>query len=502
MVISGNAGTVTTAGSLTATIGGAVDFTCTYTLDSDESVYPGSISWQVKTGSAYNQSINPPGSGGSNAFTAFATDYKNRTKLFNITADGANSFVVVMRINEVLCSDEQHYRCSVLFVNSGSGPVTKTKETTLTARTPAEQPYEIPVPVPDNIEENMEVTFSCTANVGKPPGQIRWWRYRKGITAHQESGVFTNTPQIQEGECVYNVTSTVTYTMTKDDDQSVWRCFVDNELLTMPDRDKPNQESKRVNVFFKVNVPRIRKVPDTGANSEYFVGSSVTLICEAEGNPAPGIHTNTAVNRYLWTFKASPNNNASGLSSNNGTLTLTNLLETDTGTYTCTAFNGFNGKFFNASKDFSLQISTCFQVSQSKLEMIVGGMIGGVVLAALVAHFIFNRKYQILCVERKPNQSAQYEELKQITRDQENGYDVIRPPNRNGSHGGTYEELQHRKEEHRYEELSDPKNILNNGRQQNKVDHGQQTFGPPTTQSYGQSQQYGQGYRSHVGYSR
>ncbi|XP_062604628.1 uncharacterized protein LOC134266396 [Saccostrea cucullata] len=251
------AGIVSTAGSLTATVGGSVDFTCTYTLDTGDTVPGGSISWQVKTGSGPEDFTNiaffsPPGSSGSNSFTQFATDYKNRSELFNVTANGANTYVVVMRVNEVVCTDEKHYRCSVLFISTTLGPITKTKETSLTARAPAEQPYAIPVPDPDNIEENMEVTLSCTANVGKPPGQIRWWRYRNGITAPQEmTGVSTSTPPVQNGVCVYNVTSTVTYRMTKDDDQSVWRCFVDNKLLTMPDRDKPNQESKRVNVFCK-----------------------------------------------------------------------------------------------------------------------------------------------------------------------------------------------------------------------------------------------------------
>ncbi|XP_061165700.1 uncharacterized protein LOC133174617 [Saccostrea echinata] len=247
------AGTVSTAGSLTAIIGGSVDFTCIYTLDSGDIVYPGTISWQVKTVPGQEDFTNiayfsPPGTTVPNSFTDFATDYKNRSELFNVTADGDNSYVVVMRVNEVVCSDENHYRCSVLFVNTALGLAPKTKETSLTARAPAERPYEIPILTPENIEENTEVTFFWKANVGKPPGQIRWWRHRKGIITPKEmSGVSTNTPQVQEGVCVYNVTSTVTYTMTKDDDQSVWRCFVDNELLTIPDREKPNQESEMVN---------------------------------------------------------------------------------------------------------------------------------------------------------------------------------------------------------------------------------------------------------------
>ncbi|XP_062618485.1 uncharacterized protein LOC134280062 [Saccostrea cucullata] len=95
---------------------------------------------------------------------------------------------------------------------------------------------------------------------------------------------------------------------------------------------------------------------------------------------------------------------------------------------------------------------------------------------------------------------AQNEELAQISRDQENGYDVIRPPNDNGSYGATYEELKHRKEEHGYEKLSDPTIIFNNekqqnnltgdGKQQNKTGLRKQSFGPPTTQSNRQSQHF------------
>jgi hypothetical protein len=98
----------------------------------------------------------------------------------------------------------------------------------------------------------MKVKFTCSANVGKPPGKIKWWRYRFGITAPQRMGESTNSPQVQPKVCVYNVTSSIEHTMTSDDDQSVWRCSVDNELLTTsPDQNKPNEESMRVNVYCK-----------------------------------------------------------------------------------------------------------------------------------------------------------------------------------------------------------------------------------------------------------
>lgn len=79
----------------------------------------------------------------------------------------------------------------------------------------------------------------------------------------------------------------------------------------------------------------------------YSVGSSVTLTCVAQGNPSPS--TNNNINKYVWTFKAISGHNMTELPSSNGVLSLNNLQETDTGTYTCTAFNGFNGKTFNSS---------------------------------------------------------------------------------------------------------------------------------------------------------
>ncbi|XP_048777666.2 uncharacterized protein LOC125681554 [Ostrea edulis] len=354
---------VLTGTSLRATVGDSLDFSCTYTLEGDEVVYPGRVSWEIKKDSAATgfesiATFAPPNSGGSNAFTSTESGlkFKDRSELPDVTSDDNTTFNVVMRVRNVDCADEDSYRCNVNYVSSTQGPSVVTAETSLTVQAPAEKPYAVPVPVPDNIEEGMNVKFTCTANVGKPPGKIRWWRYRSGIIAPQPMGDSSENPQVQPKVCVYNVTSSIEHNMSSDDDQSVWRCSVDNELLTtQPDQNKPNQESQRVNVYYKVRVPTIWL--RNAGNKQYPVGSDVTLICEADGNPRPRTYRGDRnINKYVWTFRADPSDNATKLASNNGDLQLTNLQESQTGIYTCTAFNGFNGKSFNASRDTSLQI--------------------------------------------------------------------------------------------------------------------------------------------------
>ncbi|XP_048773181.1 cell adhesion molecule 3-like isoform X2 [Ostrea edulis] len=391
----GSAGTVVTGASLSATVGDSLDFNCTYTLQGDDVVYPGLISWEIKKDSATTgfesiATFTPPYSVGSNTFTSTESGlkFKNRSELLDVMSNDNTTFNVVMRVRNVECADEDSYRCSVTFYSPTNGQSVPTAGTSLTVQAPAEKPYEVPVPVPDNIEEGMNVKFTCTANVGKPPGKIKWWRYRNGIVAPQSMGESSENPQVQPKVCVYNVTSSIQHNMSSDDDQSVWRCSVDNELLTtQPDQNKPNQESQRVDVYYKVRVPTITRNPDPG-DMQFAVGSSVTLTCVAQGNPRPGIHVDKNANKYVWTFQASPGENTTELPSTNGVLTLNNLQESETGTYTCTAFNGFNGKSFNASKDTSLQIGPTGRPTAAPLNGngvgLDGGALAGIIVAVVV----------------------------------------------------------------------------------------------------------------------
>lgn len=102
----------------------------------------------------------------------------------------------------------------------------------------------------------MSVKFSCTANVGKPPGNIKWWRYQQGRSVPNFMGQSDTVPLMKTDVCAYNVTSYISaFTMSRNDDKSVWRCSVNNNLLTAyPDYDKPYEETKEIRVYCKDGV--------------------------------------------------------------------------------------------------------------------------------------------------------------------------------------------------------------------------------------------------------
>lgn len=56
-----------------------------------------------------------------------------------------------------------------------------------------------------------------------------------------------------EDVCVYNLTSSISaYTMSRDDDRSVFRCSVSNDLVKADkDYDNPHEDTKTIRVFCK-----------------------------------------------------------------------------------------------------------------------------------------------------------------------------------------------------------------------------------------------------------
>ncbi|XP_056009544.1 uncharacterized protein LOC125680233 [Ostrea edulis] len=334
-----------------------VTFECNYTLTGNELVYPGGIAWEVEKNGHYEEiaTFSPPDFPDDiNSFSSTESGlmFMNRSELLNVTTIAPSSFYVAMRVTDLECSDENKYKC-VIDIRHTAGPSPLESSSSLIFRSPAEAPYEPFRDVPHDIEEDMSYNFSCSADVGNPPGKIKWWRFRHGVLQPDFMGE-SLVPTTHPGLCVFNVTSSIELNMTKEDHRSVWRCSVDNELLTTsPDYNKPHQESQKINVFYPVGIPIISKVPD---HSQYLNGSMVTLHCTALGNPRPNGNDNDTINKYVWTFQGLNTDNVTELSTENGTLFLRNLQEDDSGMYECFAFNGFNGKLFNASQNIEIRI--------------------------------------------------------------------------------------------------------------------------------------------------
>ncbi|XP_062619840.1 carcinoembryonic antigen-related cell adhesion molecule 6-like [Saccostrea cucullata] len=352
-----DAGTVTTESFLKARMGWhPINFKCTYTLESDESVSDGDISWQIERvkGSGNFETIATYSPTKPNQFakTPIGSAFKTRSILPDVVAEGSDTFSAVFRVYEVRCEDEGNFRCLVVFSN-GTDTYNETSESSLLVTAPAEKPYSPPEPNPDNIEEGMKVQFSCTANVGKPPGNIKWWRFRKGQSVPEFMGESNTTPLMQTDTCAYNLTSSISaLTMSRNDDQSVWRCSVNNNLLTAyPDYEKPHEDSKKIRVYYAVSTPSIEITPNY---SKYQEGSNITIYCSADGNPSPLIDNH--INYYIWTFKPRGKSDDVILTSNNGLLALQNIQEKDSGRYTCTAHNSFNGKNFSSSNHVEINI--------------------------------------------------------------------------------------------------------------------------------------------------
>lgn len=123
----------------------------------------------------------------------------------------------------------------------------------------------------------------------------------------------------------------------------------------------------------QVETPSIEVIPK---GPRYEVGASLTIYCTADGNPSPLIDNH--INYYLWIFRARGTVKDIVLTSNNGLLALQNLQVENSGKYTCTAHNSYNGKEFSSSN----HIEVIIQIGKHFLYHIVS-FIKNVILESL-----------------------------------------------------------------------------------------------------------------------
>lgn len=74
----------------------------------------------------------------------------------------------------------------------------------------------------------MKVNFSCTGNIGSPPGYYRWAKISNGSKTFYNETFNIDT----RGECNINRTSILTIEVQKDDNDAIFRCEVIHDLAT------------------------------------------------------------------------------------------------------------------------------------------------------------------------------------------------------------------------------------------------------------------------------
>ncbi|KAL3886557.1 hypothetical protein ACJMK2_026542, partial [Sinanodonta woodiana] len=191
----------------------------------------------------------------------------------------------------------------------------------------------------NNLAENQNVTFTCIGNVGREPqGTFSWYKYVQG----QASGIpITNGIQpvsltTVAGSCTYARTENMSLTLTKEDNQMVIRCTV--QQVTMTEAGDGNIHTDRIIVHYKPIINIVRRDPDFPIYSEGL--AQLILTCNADSNPP---------SNYRWTL---PN----GTVQTGYQLRLTNLTTNHTGRYTCVAYTGWAGHNYTASRSIDITV--------------------------------------------------------------------------------------------------------------------------------------------------
>ncbi|KAK3108075.1 hypothetical protein FSP39_000698 [Pinctada imbricata] len=203
------------------------------------------------------------------------------------------------------------------------------------------------------LAENESVNFTCKADLGKPPGSIGWWLYRRNKDTPQDltnAAIETPDSEGDPGICDNIVISTLPFKLDKDDNHAVIRCTVNQELLSSPTgkpQDMPYKQTDMLRVFYEVRKPEITKKPNALV---YDVDTqSLTIQCFTIGNPNPFTTNDERKGKVTWYYKRSSDSNdilasqVPNIKITRREVVLQKLSESQAGIYTCEVRNRFKG---------------------------------------------------------------------------------------------------------------------------------------------------------------
>nr|XP_034316384.1 uncharacterized protein LOC117685911 [Crassostrea gigas]XP_034316385.1 uncharacterized protein LOC117685911 [Crassostrea gigas] len=214
---------------------------CTYYKDIQEHILSGGIRWQKQIDDYFKDIAlySPPGG----LYPFFAKEmwplYMNRTKLMapNI------SLSAVMNIEDPICSDQGVYRCWIKYLSDNSVKL-QTSGSVVKFKSNPKEPENFQL-FPNKLDENQSITILCSANVGNPLGNIKIWKisqYNDAPVLIQESKATTNKAE----NCTEFINVNFTYTVTRDDNEALFRCSSQNNFTQGPG---PSMDSLKISVI-------------------------------------------------------------------------------------------------------------------------------------------------------------------------------------------------------------------------------------------------------------
>uniref|UniRef100_A0AAV2MAQ1 Ig-like domain-containing protein n=1 Tax=Knipowitschia caucasica TaxID=637954 RepID=A0AAV2MAQ1_KNICA len=297
---------------------------------------------------------------GATVMFSTSSEYEDRITLFIYTGS--------LELRNLSLSDTGEYRVSILKV--GSSPMVGT--TQLSVYEPVSN-VRVTVSSSDLVEFNSSVTLSCSADGS--PTTFRWLNGSSVVTS-------SDRVELSDRDAVLTIKEVLKY------DQGPFKCSASNPVSS------DTFTAPKLSISYGPDAATVEIFP---LLDHYEEGSDVSLSCSADSRP---------VAQFKWYF------NGEMLSSSEAQLPLMNIQMSQSGNYSCQAFNS---KTLRYSTSEPALVSVLRRIANMNVKLSTEPIEGSSVnFTCDASGSIFSRKWLINEQEVKPSQNIEFYEEKRV----------------------------------------------------------------------------------------
>ncbi|XP_053385243.1 uncharacterized protein LOC123535913 isoform X2 [Mercenaria mercenaria] len=305
---------------------------CTYTMGSLDMLYSIELMRKRESDSDFTTIVLFQNTSSPLNVTYTDSSLESRTVATKPTADSRTATLV---FNRVECDDKATYKWKAFYSDGTNKNVEKTSTFTVKAKTLFGQQEHRSLSYVTNLEEGDNVVFTCSGDVGNEPvGHLVWFYYLYNDTSNAinaSCNATSTAPVYQSSTCSYTRTSNLQLKMTRDFNNLIVRCTVQQDKYDQ--FGDGNVQTENIPVYY---APRISTIPNTTINE----GQDIYAICDADSYPAPV---------YRWLL-------ADGSVIRGPYLVLASPTVEDTGLYTCIVYNTYKSENHTVKRITFIQI--------------------------------------------------------------------------------------------------------------------------------------------------